>query len=162
VNHRFRSPLLAAVLCTVLLGAGCASGVQSKNFVKPNLTSGTVGQIQAQAIVVVVTPGNTAAQLTGTLFNTSQTTPDQLSAVTIGGTAAPMAAPVTIAPGQALNLAATDGPRFIVAPATGIKPGRTTQVELTFTGAGPLTMDTVAQANTGPYAVYQPTATGTP
>jgi hypothetical protein len=162
VNRRSRSSLLATVLCTVLLGAGCASGVQSKSFVKPNLTSGTIGEIQAQAIVVVVTPGSSAAQLTGTLFNTSQTTPDQLTAVTIGGTAAPMAAPVTLAPGQPLNLAASGGPRFIVAPATGIKPGLITQVELTFADAGHLTMDTVAQANTGPYAAYQPTTTGTP
>jgi hypothetical protein len=157
VNRTRLALMTSAAVGTVALASGCAAGPGAATLqIKPDYAAGQAASMLAQDIVVVVDPQTGAAQLTGTLVNTDATANDELTGVSVGGKAIPLAVPVSVAAKGALNLAKDNGPKFVIAKGSGLKPGIDSDVDLTFATAGDLKLSAEVEQNTGIYAAFQP------
>ncbi len=150
--------VVAATTGTVALSAGCAAGGGAATLqIQPNFAAGQTHDILAQNIVVVVDPKTGAAQLTGTVVNTGDAA-DRLIGVSIDGKSVPLASIVDIFGKSSVNLAAARGQKFVVANGSGAQPGLDSQVDLTFSTSGSLSLSAQTEPNTGIYAQFQPSA----
>jgi hypothetical protein len=155
---RTRLALIAAAAASIAaLTSGCAAGQGAATLqIQPNFAAGHTNDMLAQNIVVVLDPETGAAQLTGTVINTSDAQ-DLLTAVSIGGKPVPLKSSVgyAVAGKSALNLAAQTGPAFVVAK-SGLQPGIDAPVSLTFATGGSLSLSAQTEPNTGVYSQFQP------
>ena len=148
--------LAAAVASTAALTAGCAAGQSAATLqIKPNYAAGQANAMQAQNVVVVVDPETGAAQLTGTVINDGVDS-DQLTSVTVGGQQIPLSSALNVAGKSAVNLAAENGPKLVIAKHSGLTPGVDAQVALTFAASGTIALSAQSEPNTGVYAQFQP------
>jgi hypothetical protein len=150
--------VIAAVAGTAAVATGCAAGGGAETLqIQPNFAAGAAGDIQALNMVVVVDPSTGAAQVTGTVVNNADQAAT-LSGVTVNGKSVGVSGGgLTLAPHSALNLAAPNGPKMVLAD-SGSTAGRNSPVALTFAGGATISVAASTEADTGDYAQFQPSS----
>jgi hypothetical protein len=160
VAPRLRLPLAAAA-STLLVLSGCAAGQEAETSQSYNPTDGRNVNVPADAAfdddyiavrnAIVVSDGGPAS-ITVTLINNGAEA-ELLSEARIGDqTAVFVGGPVELVPGQSVRIGGGSG-RIALVEAGGVEPGDWTELTLTFSRAGSVTIDVLVIASDDEYAV---------
>jgi hypothetical protein len=153
-----RGAVAALILATAPVLAACSAGDGAATLqVKPNVAATTIGStLKINGITVVTaTDGSNEANVVANIANNSRTTPETLTSVTVGGTAATLSGPATIPPLGSLLLSGPQQTSALVADLAQT-PGQNTTVTFTFSSAGSTSIQALVNAGAGQYAPYAP------
>ncbi len=159
IAPRLRLPLAAAA-STLLVLSGCASGQQAETSQSYNPGDGRNINIPADAAfdddyiavrnALVVSDGGPAS-ITVTMVNNTPEA-EVLSEARIGDqTAVFVGGPVELGPGQSVRIGG-GSERIALVQAGGVEPGNWTELTLTFSRAGSVTIDVMVVASDDEYA----------